>query len=209
MLTSLKRKRDAAAAALLPAWHPNFRNVEKLPDTKVVRTAFFTNLAAVSVAAVMLFWFAFGEYQLRSVQDEIEEVRAQIASDQAASNLAIKKYKTFQATEARLAEIDAFLKSKPLVSPLLLRLGETLPASVAIEEFDLNETGLRLMGAVRGSPDLAAGHASAYRDRLRDDEKLKEIFDSITLKDLKRDPQSGRMVVEFFLAAKRAGGKKP
>jgi hypothetical protein len=208
MLPSLKRKRDAAAAVVLPAWHPNFRNFEKLPDTKVVRTAFFTNIAAVSVSAVVLFWFGFGEYQLHNVQGEIEEVQAQIARDQAASNLAVKKYKTFQATATRLAEIDAFLKSKPLVSPLLLRLGETLPESVAIDEFDLDDKGLRLTGAVRGSPDLAAGHASAYRDRLRDDEKLKEIFDSVTLKDLKRDPQSGRMVVEILLAAKSAGGKK-
>lgn len=209
MLPSLKRKRDAAAAVVLPAWHPNFRNFEKLPDTKVVRTAFFTNIAAASATAVMLFWFAFGEYQLHGVQREIEEVQAQIASDQAASDLAIKKYKTFQATAARLAEIDAFLKSKPLISPLLLRLGETLPDSVAIAEFDLDAKGLRLLGAVRGSPDLAAGHASAYRDRLRDDEKLKEVFDSVTLKDLRRDPQSGRMVVELFLASKSAGGKKP
>ena len=27
----------------MPAWHPNFRNYEKLPDIKVVRTAFFVN----------------------------------------------------------------------------------------------------------------------------------------------------------------------
>ena len=46
MLSLLKKKSDAAAPAV-PAWHPNFRDYEKLPDVKVVRTAFFINAAAI------------------------------------------------------------------------------------------------------------------------------------------------------------------
>ena len=47
MLSLLKKKSEAAAAPTVPAWHPNFRNYEKLPDLKVVRTAFFVNGAAI------------------------------------------------------------------------------------------------------------------------------------------------------------------
>ena len=54
MLSLLKKKKkpDAAAseAPQVPAWHPNFRNYQQLPDIKVVRTAFFVNGAAVFVA---------------------------------------------------------------------------------------------------------------------------------------------------------------
>ena len=50
MLSLLKKKPDAAAANLTPAWHPNFRNFERLPDTKVVRTTFFINGGAIAVA---------------------------------------------------------------------------------------------------------------------------------------------------------------
>ena len=43
MLSLLKKKPDAAAANQTPAWHPNFRNFERLPDTQVVRPTFFVN----------------------------------------------------------------------------------------------------------------------------------------------------------------------
>ena len=42
---SLTKKSDAQSA-VAPVWHPNFRNFERLPDTKVVRTTFFVNTAA-------------------------------------------------------------------------------------------------------------------------------------------------------------------
>jgi hypothetical protein len=41
------------AALVVPAWHPNLRIVEQLPDTKVVRTAFFVNGAAMLVAIAL------------------------------------------------------------------------------------------------------------------------------------------------------------
>ena len=53
MLPFLKKKSEASAAPAVPNWHPNFRNFEKLPDIKVVRTAFFVNGAAVSVALAL------------------------------------------------------------------------------------------------------------------------------------------------------------
>ena len=55
----LKKKSDAAAVSLVPAWHPNFRNFEKLPDIKVVRTAFFVNGAALFLAVALLIYFCF------------------------------------------------------------------------------------------------------------------------------------------------------
>lgn len=209
MLPFLKRKREPSAALALPAWHPNFRNFDRLPDTKVIRTAFFINIAASLVAVLMLLWFCYQEYQLKGIRRQVEDWQAQIARDQRGSSEAINKYKAFQASASHLEEIDLFLKSKPAVSPLLLRLGETLPDNVAIDSFELGSKGLRLTGAVRGSPDLATGHASAYRDRLRADEQFKEIFDTISLVNLNRNPQTGRIAVEFFLTLKPVGAKKP
>ena len=37
-----------------PLWHPNFRNYERLPDTKVVRTTFFVNTAAIAVTLMLV-----------------------------------------------------------------------------------------------------------------------------------------------------------
>lgn len=209
MLPFLKKKSDAPASALAPAWHPNFRNFDRLPDTKVVRTAFFVNSAAIMAALAVLLWFSYQEYQLNELRVQIADWQSQIDRDRRGSDQAIALYKKFQADGTRLAEIEAFVKSKPAVSALLLRLGETLPANVAIDSFDLGAKGLRLTGTVRGSPDQASGYASTYLDLLRADAALMETFDTITLVNLNRNPQTGRLEVEYFFSFKTPGGKKP
>ena len=50
-LLQLTRKSDAEPAAA-PLWHPNFRNYDRLPDTKAVRTALLVNLVAGAAAVV-------------------------------------------------------------------------------------------------------------------------------------------------------------
>ena len=54
-MLSLTKKSDSEPVAA-PLWHTNFRNFEQLPDTKVVRTTFFVNTAAIAIAAGLLLW---------------------------------------------------------------------------------------------------------------------------------------------------------
>src|SRR6185369_10352596 len=148
-LPFLKKKSEAAAVPLVPAWHPNFRNYEKLPDIKVVRTAFFVNGAAITIMLALLTYFGFQEWQLHNLQAQVADWQRQINRDQAGSDKAIALYKKFEAQQAKFQEVDAFLKSKPLVSELLMRLGQTLPNNIAIDSFDLRDNGLALRLTVR------------------------------------------------------------
>lgn len=203
MLSLLKKKKaDAAAAPALPAWHPNFRNFERLPDTKVVRTAFFVNGAAIMAAVVLLLWFCYQEYQLRDLHRQVDDWQRQIDRDRKASDQAIAQFKKFQADAARVKEIDGFVISRPLVSELLVQLGQTLPNNIAIDTFELRGNGLRLMVAVRGAPELASGHASTYLAQLRANPRLTALFEDIALLNLERNPQTGRLTVEYFLKLK-------
>lgn len=202
-----KKKPDAAVPAV-PAWHPNFRNFERLPDTKVVRTAFFINGVAVLIAIVALGAFLYQEYQLHELKRQVSEWQDQIARDQKASNHAITLFKKFETEAVRLNQIDVFLKSKPAVSPLLLHLAETLPHNIALDVFDLNAAGLRLTAAVRGAPDLASGYASAYLDQLRSDPVLSRTFGTVSLLSLTRNTTTGRLTAEYALKLKGAD-KKP
>lgn len=208
MLPRLKKKSEAAASAV-PAWHPNFRNFERLPDTKVVRTAFFVNGISILVVTVVALWFGYQEYQLHDLNRQVADWQARIDRDRRSSNEAIALFRKYQAEAKRYNEIEAFIKSKPEVSPLLLRIGQTLPHNIAIDLFDLSSNGLRLLSTVRGAPDLASGYASAYLDQLRADPVLKESFDDVSLVNLNRDGQTGRLSAEYFLKLKGAPGKKP
>src|SRR6187401_3003911 len=102
MLSLLKKKSDADAAPALPAWHPNFRNYEKLPDVKVVRTAFFVNGISILVALSLASYLGFREWQLRGLTTQIADVQAQIDRDKRASEQAIALFKKFQAEEAKV-----------------------------------------------------------------------------------------------------------
>lgn len=208
MLSLLKKKSEAEAAVAPPGWHPNFRNYEKLPDIKVVRTAFFVNGAAVFVALALGIYFGFKEWQLRVVNAQIAEEQRKIDRDKRASDQAVAMFKKFQAEEARVLEVDAFVKSKPIVSTLLLRLGETLPPNIAIDNIDLRGEGLALRLSVRGDAVAASGYATVYLDQLKADKALSDFGEFVFTSTPTRNPTSGRMAVEFMLKFKPPPGAK-
>lgn len=204
MLPLLKKKSNADAAPGVPAWHPNFRNYEKLPDIKVVRTAFFINGAAISIALAALIYFALDEWRLRGITSQVAQVQAQIDRDKKVSDQAVALFRKFQAEEAKINEVDAFLKSKPLVSVVLMRLSETLPPNIALDSLDFRETGLVMRLSVRGAPDAASGYATNYLEQLKADKQL-ALFDTFEFTSTPTpNPTTGKMAVEFFLHLKGA-----
>ncbi len=202
MLSLLKKKSDAGAASATPPWHPNFRNFQRLPDTKVVRTAFFVNGLAIVLAAVLALWFVYQEYELRELRQQVGEWQAQIDRENPVSSRAIAEFKKFQAHTAKVAEVEAFLTARPLISDLLIQLGQTLPSNIAIDGFDLRGNNLRLIASVRGAPEMASGHASTYLAQLRANKVLAQWFGEIALLKIDRNPQTGRLVVEYSLKPK-------
>jgi len=203
----LKKKAETASApSQMPSWHPSFRNYERLPDIKVVRTVFFVNAVAITVALAMFTVFIFKEYHLHSLRRQVADVRAQGDRDRRGSDQAIALFKKFQGEEKKILEIDAFLKARPLLSDLVLQFGQTLPKNIALTSLDEHENGLVIRGSVRGAPELASGEASNYVEQLRGDAAVKGIFDEITLTSINRNAQTGRLSIELFLKFK--GAKK-
>jgi hypothetical protein len=206
MLSLRKKKPDAASAPVVPAWHPNFRNYEKLPDVKVVRTAFFVNGIAISIALALTIYFGIHEWQLRLLNGQIAAAERLIDRDRRASELAEAQYKRFQAEAARVTEVETFLKGKPLLSDIVLRLARTLPENVAFDGVDYRDAGVALRLSVRGSPDVASGYATAYFEQLKADKDLTQV-DQISFVSQARNPGTGGLSVEFFLRFKVEGKK--
>lgn len=202
------KKKSEAAAIQMPPWHPNFRNYEKLPDIKKVRTAFFVNTVAITVSLAVAGYVGYQEYKLLDVRGQKEATQANIDRDKRVSDVAIRNFRQFQEGEKKLQEIDAFVKSRPALSPMLLHLGQNLPKNIALSNFDFRERGLSLRGVIRGAPELATAQATAYVEQLRKDEKLAALFDEVLLTNINRDPLSGRLVFELFLKLKGEKGDK-
>lgn len=208
MLSLLKKKSNADAAPALPAWHPNFRNFEKLPDTKVVRTAFFINGTAITIALAAVIYLGLHEWRLRGIHQQIAIVQGQIDRDKKVSDQAVAQFKKFQAEETKVTEVETFVNSKPLVSTIMMRLGETIPPNIAVDSLDFRDTGLLLRLSIRGAPDAASGYATNYLEQLRADKQL-AIFETFEFTSTPTpNPGTGRMAVEFFLRLKGAPGAK-
>ena len=195
-MLSLLKKKSESAAPQVAAWHPNFRNYEKLPDIKVVRTAFFVNGAAIFLALSLSIYFGYREWSLHVLRGQIAEAEARIRGDKPGSDQAVALFKKFQSEEVRINEVDVFLKSKPSVSALIIHLGRTLPANVALDSVILSDVGLVLRISVRGG-DAGPGYANAYLEQLKADKVLTERFDPAEMTTITINPTIGRWSAEI------------
>jgi hypothetical protein len=199
------QKSDGAPSA--PPWHPNLRIVSNLPDTKVVRTAFFVNGAAIVLATSLLLVLGHHEWSLHEVNKQIATQQHNIDRDKFESAKAVKLFGDFKAEESKMLEVSDFVTSKPIISELLLRLGQITPKKIAFDSLDFRDTGISIKATVKGAPDRAATDASAYEKQLRTDKVLGPVFRDVNLLTMRRNTTSGRLVIEIFCAYKK-GMKK-
>jgi len=192
----------------VPAWHPNLRIVENLPDTKVVRTAFFINGAAILVAIALALYLGHQEWSLHEVHKQISDLQRQIDNDKKESAAAVALYGDFKAEEAKTLEVTDFVGSKPILSEIVLRLGQVTPKKIAFDGLEFKSNGLSIRATVKGAPDRASGDASSYEKLLRTDKFLGTIFSDVNLVTMKRNLTSGRLQIEIYCEYAKKGAKK-
>ena len=203
---SLSKKSDAQPA-VAPVWHPNYRNFERLPDTKVVRTTFFINTAAVAVALSLLLWLGYREMHIRSLNELVADAQRQIDGNLKQSTEAIRLSKVFADEEKKLVDTAAFINTPVPPMDFVLTLAQSLPKEIALESIDLRLSGAppfqcTLRGIVAGTADQATGVASSYIDQLRAQSRIGGIFDPISLTTLDRDAARGVLVFEIVMKVK-------
>ena len=207
----LTKKGDAEPVAA-PLWHPNFRNYERLPDTKVVRTTFFINAASIMVAAALLLWVGLRQYRIFELNAQISEAEASIARNQKANEEAIRQSNLFAEEDKKMAVAENFAQMP--ISPItfVLTLGRTLPKEVQIENAEMRMAGegtqqCILRGNVAGSKDVASGVVNAYVGILRSTPQFAAVFDSVSLINL-TDSRNNLLTFEIVMTFKSGKGKK-
>ncbi|MBW8781852.1 MAG: hypothetical protein JF599_08195 [Verrucomicrobia bacterium] len=208
MLPFLKSPSNKPAVALMPAWHPSFRNTEHLPDTKAVRTAFFINGVAIIITVVIAFYLLSSELGLHDLRTQTAEVQAEIDKDKPGSDRAVVMFKKFQDEEKKLNELKDFQAAPVVGSDLLLQFGESLPPKVVLSSVSYRGPSIVLRGSIAGSRDEASGDASAYVIALGKFPAFAGKFESIELTGIAPDPATNRLVVEILLKFKNAKGAK-
>lgn len=214
MLSALKKSSDKSSASIVPAWHPNFRNFDQLPDTKVVRTTFFINGAAILVATTLAIYVAYCEVELSAVKSDIAAAQQIIDANKTPSDQAVVLFKKFQEQERKIQELQQFLSvSKLTVSDFLLQLGSSLPSTVVLTSVDYRLSGVSLRGRIKGASEEGAGMANAYVGELGKNTIFSDPFESIKLTNIVRDGATGEIVIQIDLKFRTSfkpvnGGKK-
>jgi hypothetical protein len=212
-LQQLLKKRSDAGPVAAPLWHPNFRNYERLPDTKVVRTTFFVNVVAGAVAAGLLLWTGLRELNIRSLGQQIAEAERQIEGRKAQNAEALRLSKQFADEERKITEVVDFTSLAIAPSDFIVLLGQTLPKEIAIDYLDIRyaaATGptILLRGMAAGTPEQASGAASSYVDVFRTHPRFIASVDKADITNVNRDAARGVITFEVVLQLKAPGKEK-
>jgi hypothetical protein len=201
-------KKSSAAVVAVPPWHPNLRIAENLPDTKVVRTAFFVNGFAMLVAISLALYLGIQEWKLHEVNKQIADWQRQIDRDKKESADSVLLYQDFKAEEAKTAEVADFVSSKPVISAIILRLGAITPKKIALDGLEFKDSGFNIRATIKGAPDRASTDVAAYEKQLRVDKVLGPMFNAVNLLTDRRNANTGRLVIEIFCEYKKGMVKK-
>ena len=209
---SLIKKSDATSDSV-PLWHPNFRNFERLPDTKVVRTTFFINITAITLAVGLVIMVGYRQLRIRELNGQLRETQAVIEKTTKENSEAIRLSKIFDDEAKKIVEAASFTKRNLPPSEIILLLGKTLPKEVQIESADIRFSGASgdqciLRGVVAGSKDEASGSTSKYLEVLRTAPVWTSRIETVNLGTLNPDPVGGFMRFEVVLKFKTAGKEK-
>lgn len=205
---------DKSAPRVIP-WRPDFRDVASLPDTKTVRTNFFVNLIAVSVAGALVIYVAQRELGVAALRESLADVESRIATSAPLSEKAQATYKLFQAEEAKFNEAFAFVRTPFRFHEFLLHLGRVMPPGVSVRRVDHRgvEQAITIVGAVRGIDAAASDVASNFVKQLQSDQVLAQHFASIDLTNLGRNAEDSSLNLELVFTFKgnpaaKGGAKK-
>jgi len=211
----LLTKKSEAEPVVAPLWHTNFRNFDRLPDTKVVRTTFFINTAAIAVTLGLILWLGQREYTNYNLGVQKADAQRQIDANQKQNAEALRLSKIFLDEEKKLNEVAAFLKTPITPAAFVELIGQSLPKDIMIEFVETRITDpknsvFQLKGRVAGNREKASGIASSYETALKDtkdpNSKIGKIFDPIKLNRL--DPDASGEFMTFDISLTVAGEKK-
>lgn len=205
-LLQLTRKSDAEPAAA-PLWHPNFRNYDRLPDMKAVRTALLVNLVAGTAALILLGWVGSREYDIYSMRQQQAEAEAAIERDTAKNNEALQLSKQFSDEEKKVRDVLAFIGQPVRPAGFVLQIGQILPKEIALNFIDMKlsdqtNPACILRGLVAGSRTEAAGTATSFVELLRAQKEFIPVFETIELTNVAPDPRTGLLTFEIVMKLK-------
>lgn len=176
-MSSLKqKKRD------FPAWHPEFRIPEELPDIKAVRTDFLINISAIGLALVLLVGLIYREATISGLESDLTSLQAEKSRIESDNSKAVALYKKFMARKLVYDDLEKFYDAPVNLPRFLNDIADIRPANISFEEISYQEIEESVREKKSKSSKLERTYRIFLRGQTRDlqeIDELKEALDSL------------------------------
>jgi len=134
---ALGRQNKKAAQRL---WRPDFRDVQVLPDTKIIRTGFLLNFVAIAITLALIMLYLFKEYSLQSITQSVNSLERQVAESTPENRAVLDANKRFKQSAAIMEEVIAFDRQVVDYPVFIRELSSVLPMGVLLNELDMRSS---------------------------------------------------------------------
>ena len=145
-------------------WRPDFREVQALPDTKVIRTGFLLNFVAIAVTLAVLVVLGFREYSLHTSSQAVASLEAEVSENSSKNRSILESNKLFKQSSALMEEVVAFDYSIVNYPDLVAQVSKSVPEGLIFNQFEIGASDeqagksklaplrLEISGRVTGTP---------------------------------------------------------
>lgn len=211
MLSLRKKPGDKKESEKSLAWHPDFRELSALPDTKTVRTSFFVNTVAVFLVSAFGIFMGVREFNIATVNSDIAQVEAEIQATQGANDRAVALFVRYQAEEKRYQDATSLAGDSYQLSSLLSHLAELLPIGTQLEVINFRGNGQPISLGIRvsGVDSAASSTATQLVKTLQADPVLLKDHESVKLDSSNRNETEGAFKLALTLKPKTPAKAPP
>jgi len=163
------------------SWRPDFRVVETLPDTKVIRTGFLLNFVAITLAAGALAAYGVKEYSLQNLVKEVNALEIQVKEGTPRNRQILDTNKRFRQSGEIVSEAVAFDSQPVKFHEAIADVSAVLPEGMILTAIQLQSSSekpeknklpkfvIELSGRVlEGAPVTPAQLLKNYQSDLRE-----------------------------------------
>lgn len=209
----LKRKPKSIAQ---PAWRPNFRIVEELPDTKAIRTDFMLNFVFVALALLAGVYLLNIQLQIWTTKSSISTYEKKIVAGDADNKKFLRQSADFERQSKNLNEALDFVRAQIPPNNLLQAVQDSRPEQLVLTSVTVGPRSVTKGRSrtnyyditINGNAIGAAAEATAMVDQFKRDFAnhpfIKPILVDSQLVTLTRDQRLGTfsVVLKFELQGK-------
>lgn len=198
-----------------PAWHPNFRNAETLPDIKPIRTDFLLNFVSLALLAGVVTWLAVTEYQAMQLNRTINQLEKSIRSGTQENNTNLRESAEFDRLAALLKEAADFTAMQVQPSELLAAVVDSLPPEMLLTSISLADRSIQQGRQTRYAKSLQLNGTISSLDAIRSTQLvddyvavlaklpgLDQHVEKTTIQSLQRDDRLGLFTFNILVELK-------